>query len=105
MESYCEIKFFNDFITYYEHIHEYDLSLSFDEFYHDFKTRNSPDFLKSIYLYYYNIDDFDEEHKEEILHETLYSQIEKHFLLKCESEADTEVDTEVDTDVDTDTDE
>ncbi len=92
MDSYCETRFFNDFIAHYELNDEYDLSLSFDEFYQDFKTRYSPDFLKSVYLYYYNIDDFDEHLKEEVLYETLYSQIEKHFLLKCESEADTDTD-------------
>lgn len=91
MDSYCETRFFNDFMRFYDSSGEYDLSIIFDDFYQEFITRTTPDFLKTVYQYYYNIEE-DENIDEEAMFQTLYSQIEKFICDKCESEADTDTD-------------
>jgi viroplasmin and RNaseH domain-containing protein len=90
MDSYSESKFLNDFMKIYQESGEYNFTILFDDYYCDFISNNTTDFLKTVYQYYYNIDD--DEIDEEVMFQTLYSQIEVMICDKCESEADTDTD-------------
>jgi hypothetical protein len=70
MDSYSESKFLNDFMKIYEESEEYDFTILFDDYYSDFISNNTTDFLKSVYQYYYNIDD--DEIDEEVMFKNLY---------------------------------
>ena len=93
---YCETKFLNDFMKLYDSSDEYDYTILFDNFYHDFVNDNTTEFIKSVHQYYYQIDDDndndDDDLDEEVLFQTLYTQIEKMMCDKYESEADTDTD-------------
>jgi hypothetical protein len=91
MDSYSESKFLNDFIKIYDESDEYDFTILFDDYYSNFISTNTSEFLKSVYEYYYDIDG-DNDIDEEVMFQTLYSQIEKMMCDKCESEAETDTD-------------
>ena len=89
--SYCETKFLNDFMKLYNSSDEYDYTILFDDFYQNFIDENTAEFIKTVYQYYYQIDEL-EEVNEEVLFQTLHSQIEKMMCDKYESDADTDID-------------
>lgn len=84
--SYCEKKFLNDFVEFYESNGDYDITIVFDEFYQIFISSNTPEFLKSVHQYYNIVDETKD------LNETLYSLVENMMCDKCESEANTDID-------------
>ena len=89
--SYCEKKFLNDFMKLYESSDEYDYTILFDDFYYNFISGNTEEFLNTVYHYYYIMDE-NEEFDDDVLFQTLYLQIEKMMCDKYESEADTDTD-------------
>jgi|LakMenEpi03Aug12_release.lakeMendotaPanAssembly.Ray.scaffolds.fasta_scaffold3032704_1 hypothetical protein len=94
MDSYCETKFLKDFMDIYDADEEYDFTILFDDYFNQFISTNSAEFLKTVYQYYYDIDESKtlEELDEEDLHQHLYSLVEQMILNKCESDADMDVD-------------
>ena len=89
MESYCETKFLNDFKKKYDSEDEYDYTILFDDFYSKFIEENTEEFLKTVYQYYYHIDEY-EEVDEDVLYQTLYSAVEKMMVDDYESDAETD---------------
>lgn len=94
MDSYCETKFLKDFIDIYNVSDEYDFSILYDDYFNEFITTNSTEFLKTVYQYYYDIDKNKtlEELNENDLYEHLYILVEQTIINKCESDAETDVD-------------
>lgn len=86
MDSYCEKTFLNDFIILFNEDDEYDFTILFDDYFSDYISRISSEFLKSIYKYY-DIDENDEEK----LYDHLYLLVERMICDKCESDADTDI--------------
>lgn len=94
MDSYCETKFLKDFMDIYNADDEYDFSILYDDYFNEFITTNSSEFLKTVYQYYYDIDDNKtlEELNEDDLYQHLYILVEQMIIDKYESDADTDVD-------------
>ena len=84
MNSYSETKFLCDFMDIYNLENEYDFTILFDDYYYQFISTNSIDFLKNVFQYYNNIEDDND------LYHHLYNLVEQMILDKCESEADTD---------------
>lgn len=90
MDTYCESKFLNDFMAMYNADDEYDFSILFDDYFHQFVSTNSAEFLKTVYEYYYDTDKLDELDEDD-LHQHLYNIVQEMIFNKYESDADTDV--------------
>lgn len=92
--SYSEKQFLDDFKKFYEDDDDHDLTIVFDTFYDEFISVKSSEFLKTVYQFYYNIDDENEleELNEEVLYQTLYNIVETEMVNSYESEAETDSD-------------
>lgn len=86
MDIYDENKFLSDFKKEYEISGEYDYTIIFDDFYSNFIEKNSPNFINTVYNYYYK----DEVFNDDVLYQTLYKIVEEMMLNNYESEAETD---------------